>query len=274
MRTISVIAHCLLLLSLVSSCIRESPCEQLAREDNVELLPQWEEVNRPPSLFVRCYPMSGGAVIQNFISSSGGYVYLPQDSYELLLYSNNSPYVNFRNMETFGAAEAYVDEGMQPDELYCGNVEIKKIDGRMQIKVPMVNMVYEYPFTYSGVTGLQYVNGIFVSIDGINLAVNMKTGLLTSVTSVVNCPYSLTNDGFTGVLHCFGHGGTSTTHSLSVRFSYGGRTLVKVYDVTEMLNEQGRIDIHDNIVFEPVGQGDIDTGVGDWEDDMVDIPIN
>ena len=263
---------------LFTSCIHEPVCDQLPGKNNIEILPLWDTTVDPPSrVFVQSYPLEGGLALLNFISSSGGKVYLQQGGYDFLLYTNTSPRISFRNMESFDTAEAYVDKNAQPDELYCGSaaeVEIDKESADRQITVPMVAMVYSYPFTYSGVTGLQYVSRISVSVDGISQAVEMASRTITSSTYTVDCNYVLTKDGFYGTLRCFGHGAPDVQHKFTVRFDYGGQTVTKNYDVTEMLNVQGRIDIHDSLVFDPLEDGGIDTDVGDWEDNTVDIPIN
>ena len=278
MRFIFTVNTLFLLLLLVTSCIHEEVCDELSEKENIKILPLWDASVKPPSrVFVQCYPQWGEIAVLNFIASSGGKVYLQPGEYDLLLYTNTSSRIGFRNMESFDTAEAFVDRNTQPDELFCGSVadvEVQKGSVDRQITVPMIAMVYSYPFTYSGVTGLQYVSRVLVSVDGISQAVKIASRTLSSVTYTTDCNYVLTNDGFYGTLRCFGHGTDDVRHTFTVRFEYGGQTLTKNYDVTEMLNVQGRIDIRDELSFDPVEEGGLHTDVGDWEDNTVDIPIN
>lgn len=274
----SFIIGWLLLLSGVTSCISDPPCDIPAKMENVELLFVWPDtLTMPPTVYVDCYPQPEGTPIRNFLPPTGGKIFLPKGEYSLLVYSNASPKILFENMDSFSSAAAYTDGGIQPDELFCGSMTKVAIKGNgisQQFTIPMVSRVNSYYFRYSGVEGLKYVNSIKVGIDGITRAVEMASGKLLPGTFTASCNYRLLTDGFYGTLRCFGHGLAETKHTFTVNFEYGGQSKVLNYDVTQMLNKEGYIDIRDSLIFEPIGGGGIDTGVGDWEDDAVDIPIN
>lgn len=267
----------LLLLSGATSCISEPPCDTPVKMENLELLFDWPDtLAAPPTVYVDCYPRAEGTPIRNFLPPTGGKIYLPQGEYDLLVYSNASPKILFENLDSFSSAAAYTDGGIQPDELFCGSIVGAEIKGSIsqQFIIPMVGRVYSYYFRYRGVEGLEYVNSIKVGIDGITRAVEMASGKLLPENFTANCSYQLLSDGFYGTLRCFGHGRAGTKHTFTVSFGYGGQSKVLNYDVTQMLDQNGYIDIRDSLIFEPIGGGGIDTGVGDWEDDAVDIPIN
>lgn len=274
----SLIIGWLLLLSGVTSCISDPPCDIPAKMENVELVFVWPDtLTTLPTVYVDCYPQAGGNSIRNFLPPTGGKIFLPKGGYNLLVYSNASPKILFENMDSFSSSAAYTDGGIQPDELFCGSIVGAEIKGNgisQQFTIPMVSRVYSYHFRYSGVEGLKYVNSIRVGIDGITRAVEMVSGKLLPETFTASCTYRLLSDGFYGTLRCFGHGLADTKHTFTVNFEYGGQSKILNYDVTQMLNQNGYIDIRDSLVFEPIGGGGIDTGVGDWEDDAVDIPIN
>lgn len=265
-----------LLLLLLVSCIRAPLCEQELKNENIEILPQWESsVVHPPGVYVESYPQEGN-VMRNFLPPSGGWVYLPKGAYDILLYSNASSQIAFRGIDALNTAEAYTEAGVQPDELYSGKameVMVGSSSIRQQIGVPMKDLIHTYPFVYRGVTGLKYVNELRVSISGISQAVRLFDGSLPPDVHTLNCTYTLSEDGFVGSFTCFGHGGEAEKHLFVVRFYYGGQWREYTYDVTESLNMKGKIDIYEPITFEPLDGGGMDTDVGDWDDDAVDVPI-
>lgn len=269
--------YLLVLAVATGSCIREPGCVPELTEENVEVLLKWpDSASNYTNVFIECYAHTGDNPIRNFLPATGGHVFLPGGMYDILVYTKSSGKINFRGMEAFSTAEAWFSEDTQPDMLFCGSIQGVEIQGKgvaQQIEVVMKSQVKIYPFRFREIVNMQYVNRIRVSLSGISSSLLMAGESVPQETVAVNCPYTLTSDGFYGAVFCFGHGDTLTDHLFTVYFELGDQVRSRTYNVTRMLNKNDSIDIYDKIVFEPLNNGGLKPGVGDWDDDSVVIPI-
>ena len=266
-----------LLVTLFAACIREPGCTDTSSDGNLRLILHWSpNESNPPGVYLLFYPQDGTEPVSDFLPAQGGCLYLPQGKFQVLAYSNHSETIVFRGLERFNTAEAYVEKDIQPDKLFAGTIgelQVKDPLARQTAEIHMESLVKVYPFTFSGVMGLNYIDRIQVYVSGISTAVLLADTTKVLPTDSIRCSFSRTNQGFSGSFRSFGHGDESTAHFFTIRFEYGEESKTYIYDVTEMLNKHGRIDINEKITFDPVDKGGFRPGVDDWDDDSAIVPL-
>lgn len=266
-----------LLATVVSGCIREPGCEIVPSDGNLQIILNWPETEKnPPGVFTSSYSSNGNIPVNDFLPPEGGRLYIPQGIYNILVYSNTTETIDFRNMDSFNNAEAFVGKDIQPDELFAGNIRNIQVEGTASaqtIEIEMSSLVKSYPFTFKGITGIENVSQIRVYVSGISTVVSLTEPDRRLPTDSIRCLFNRTSDGFQGSFRSFGHGSDSTLHYFTVRFESGEMSKTYTYDVTEMLNLRGRIDITEKLEFKPIGNGGFQPGVDDWEDDSAIVPL-
>lgn len=136
----------------------------------------------PERLYYCFYPADKGPSIQTESDGDGVAFFLPPGEYNLLIYNCDAQNINFRNLNDFETAEAYIPVGKASEEeiskitpLYGIVIEnlVVKSGENSPVKMSPVPLVKEVVFNIK-VDGIENVTNCTGSISNISYALNLS----------------------------------------------------------------------------------------------------
>lgn len=279
---------------LLTSCKRNELCYETGVP--IQVIINWDLTNLttnqlPENMHLLFFPAGGGNLILDYVESTGGMIRLQEGDYAVLTFNDNTEHIYFRGKQSYTTIEAYVKQITpkrfttprageviidQPDSLYVAatdNFNVHPSPHILVLEKAPISYVRQIPFTFRSVRGMQYLSGIEITVDNLAQSIILYSGEPSQQTGTVLPRYSISGDKITGYFTTFGHYySPQIKHTFTITFLYDGKPIVKQYDVTHMMDTYDRIDITDNITFDPIDNpGGFNPGVNDWEHEDVEL---
>ena len=254
-----------------------------------------------------------GQVIAHNMEEDGGIVSMPEGKHSLLLYNNDTEYIIFdgtdntatatastrtRTRSTYQAAPGHENERTitPPDMLYASYVpeyvgqEAIEAD---HLPVTMFPRTYSYLVRYRFSSGLNYVAQAKGSLTGMADKVFLHDGHTDATASTVLFDCKIDQTGCTAEVVTFGvpsfaykqNEYTADPELLDFTLTLevvlkNGKYLSFEHNVSDILRAQprGGVILFEDIVVDDkdgqAGSGGFDPEVGDWEDEIIELPLN
>ncbi len=265
----------------------------------------------PDGLRVQVYNADGSNNVSN-IAPEGGIVPIRPGEHSLLFYNNDTEYIVFDNMQSFGSARAatrtrtrvsyygnmYMEDAKEntvnpPDMLYGHYIESYMAERTTEadvIPLTMHPLVFTYLVRYEFGHGLEYVALARGALAGMAEAVWLNSGRTSTETATVLYDCTVHDFGVQAMVRSFGvpdfpneHYTTKAAHgyalNLEVRLK-NGKMKSFDFDVTDQVAAQPQggvivvtgIEISDEEGME--GGSGFDVNVGDWGDyEDIELPL-
>ena len=247
-------------------------------------------------------------VAKEYVGPTGGYITsVPSGTYDVLVYELGTLVTQVDNNEMRGQIKARTSDITQsvstgfmskttkadpntdpvisePDHLIVARLsgvfvpDYADIDGSYVIHADGQSSVETYSFIVRNVKGLEQVRSVQALISGQASSKFLWDGhnptstvnLLTSAVAdrTLNCLY--------GVYNTFGQIGAKVYLNFLVTTIAGDETVFPV-DITDEVDNPDYVIVIDSLVIPPMGDkphGGYNPTVNDWDDEVIDVPIN
>lgn len=181
--SIGVLVALLYILFTLTKCSNEKPSETSPRGE-IRYSLKWSNTltgHQTPNCIRYCfYPSDNGARIQIDTDSTGLKFTLPPDEYKLLIFNCDGKTVEFRNMDKFETAEAYIIDSKAAKSTVSSIVPLYGVAiDDLVVKVGQENQIVFTPEPL-----VREVN-IKIKVDGMDYVKECK-GILSGVSAAIN----------------------------------------------------------------------------------------
>lgn len=231
--------------------------------------------------------------VRNLTKSNSTVRFTEEGHYDVLLYNNDTEYIVFEGLESFGSAHATTRGSSRsrvvnpPDMLfaaYMGSLWVEKATCTDTLTVTLKPLVYTYLLRFEFSEGAEELGTAAGALDGLASRVNLSNGSTTPDVGTIGFDCSVGDFGVQALVKSFGipnypnpHYGRSSRQCdayLNVRLKDGTAKQFK-FDVTEQMEKQphgGVILIQDINLYEDATGGGFDVEVDGWGE-SVDVDI-
>lgn len=272
---------------------------------------QYDEFRPEPAEGIRAVVYSGEKTQESNIESEGGRVQMPEGKNSILFYNNDTEYIVFDQVNSYGTATATTRTRTRngfkelhagertitpPDMLYAEYIEeynAEKTLTPVEVPINMHPLTYSYLVRYRFKSGQKYLLRAQGALAGMAEKVYLYDGHTDATASTILFDCKVDEIGCTAIIKSFGvpdyspqdgytsdQSGKRYTLTLEVQLKNGKR-LNYEFDVTEDLKAQPRggiIHVTDIVVSDEdglEGSGGFDPDVDDWGDEIdIPLPIN
>lgn len=237
--------------------------------------------------------------IRNLTKENATIHFNEEGHYDLLFYNNDTEYIVFEGLESFGSAHATTRGAGRstmvnsPDMLfgaYVDSLTVARNDVPDTLKVTLKPLVYTYLLRFEVSEGAEFISNAGGVLTGVATGVNLYDGSTSSGEGNIGFNCDMKGDyGTQGLLRTFGipdypnpnysknNGDRERKHELYLEVGLtNGKVNTFKYDITDQMLAQpqgGVIIIKDIKVNEAVSGGAFDVGVSGWGD-YIDVPLN
>lgn len=257
----------------------------------VNLVSNVELMNPPSTVTYHIYEKNGIYKASGKINGLTDWLSLPTGIYDMLLYTSDFFDIDailYKGLNQKHTAEGHTRKNsralqgynmIEPDPLYSillHDIMILGTEENQTIEADLLQRSYLY-YLYIEVEGLNYVNSVFMKIDGMYTSTFLADGShREDEFGAQSIEMKMMNDQkmIYGEFWAFGpHQNINVKNSITLNFVNGKSTTVELSDISDrikLLKEGGEIKVDQK--FEIKGQeGGFDPGVGDWDNIEVDI---
>ncbi len=236
--------------------------------------------------------------VRNLTKNNATIHFNQEGHYDLLFYNNDTEYIVFEGLETFGSAHATTRSSGRssivnpPDMLFGAYIDSLAVEKSVRpdtLKVTLKPLVYTYLLRFEASEGTELIANAGGIITGLATGVNLYDGSTSSGEGTLAFECDMKGDyGTQGLLRTFGipdypnpnYAKGEDRERKNELYLEIGLTNGKVnsfrFDVTEQLLDQphgGVILIRDIEINENGNGGAFDVGVNEWGD-YIDVPLN
>lgn len=280
---------------LFASCTHKELCYNHNHFTKVRVAFDWNDYDtehRPSGMRVVFYPITGGeSWIFDFARSDGGIVEIPQNSYNVICYNNDTDGIIFRSENNYSKFSATTKNISTPDgnnafkttDFLCGcnkeGVNLENLPEGVETVVTLYpkRMVCRYTYTVRGIKNLSNIVDLRACLSGMSGSVVMAEDILPAGDSnTLLFGGSVKDNLIKGSFYTFGYNSNPNIFTLYIKAKDG-----KVYplecNVTEQIlkvERKGHIaDVDLLIEFDFIvpggesgGGAGFDVDVSDWND--------
>lgn len=231
--------------------------------------------------------------VRNLTKTNSTVRFSEEGHYDVLLYNNDTEYIVFEGLESFGSAYATTRGSSRsrvvnpPDMLFAAYMDslwVEKATYTDTLTVTLRPLVYTYLLRFEFSEGAEELGTATGALDGVASRVNLSNGSTTSDVGTIGFDCTVGDFGVQALVKSFGipnypnpHYGRSSRQCdayLDVRLKDGTTKQFK-FDVTEQMEKQphGGVILIQDIKMGDNMSGGFDVGVEGWGD-IVDVPLN
>ena len=232
--------------------------------------------------------------IRNLTKEKSTIHFSDEGHYDLLFYNNDTEYIVFEGLESFGSAHATTRGSSRsrsvnpPDMLfgaYIDSIAVEKSTKADTMTVVLKPLVYTYLVRYEFAVGADQLSDAKGALAGVATRVNLSNGRTTPDEGTIGYDCSIGDFGAQALVRSFGIPDYPNPNYARIERKYeaylevltkDGATKTFKFDITDQMSKQphGGVIVIPNInLYEASSGGGFDVGVDGWGD-VVDVPLN